>query len=169
MPGADRSRLQGLAFTGVSCLFTVTTAGGNQLANLEGVIGQGYEEKRTRPIIYGSRRDGQPIGKGSGRYEPGMLTMDVEEATADLITDALAAEADDGASFGDVDFDVQIQLYEPSKAIEVINFSFVGCNVDSDKGDYPNTPDGLKKSFGFSFLAKIGNNGKTLFSQVRTT
>jgi hypothetical protein len=168
MPGADSSRLQGLAFTGMSCLFTVTTAGGNQLANLEGVMGQGYEEKRTRPIIYGSRRDGRPLGKGAGRYEPGMLTMDVEEATADLITDALASESDDDSSFGDVDFDVQIQLYEPSKQVGLIAMNFTGCNVDSEKGDYPNTPDGLKKSFGFSFLAKFGN-GKTLFSQTRTT
>lgn len=168
MPGTDRDRLQGLQFTGVSALFTITTDGGNQLANLEGVIGMGYEDKRARPLIWGSRRDGRPNGKGAGRYEPGALTADFEEATIDLITDALAAEADDGVSYGDVDFTLQIQLYEPSKPKGTITMTFEGCNVDSDKGDYPNSPDGLKKSMGFSYLGK-DQDGKTLYSQVRTT
>ena len=80
----------------------------------------------------------------------------------------IPAEAADGESFGDVGFTLQVQLYEPSKSQSTITMVFTGCNVDSDKGDYPNTPDGLKKSFGFSYLAK-SQDAKTLFSQVRTT
>jgi hypothetical protein len=168
MPGADRTRLQGLQYTGLSCLFTVTTEGGNSLQNLEGVIGQGYEDKRVHPLIWGSRRDGKPNGKGAGRYEPGALTLDVEEATAQLIKEALAAESDDAASYGDVSFTTQIQLYEPSKSLSTITMTFDECHTDSVKGDYPNTPDGLKKSFGLSYLG-CDENGLTLYSGSRTT
>lgn len=168
MPGFDRTRLQGTQFTGLSALFTLTTSTGVQLANLEGVIGMGYEDKRDRPPIYGSRRDGRPNGKGAGRYEPGALTADFEEATADLILETLAAAADDGVSFGDVEFTTTIQLFEPSKPKSTITMTFEGCTIDGDKGDYQNTPDGLKKSLPFSYLGK-DQNGKTLYSQSRTT
>jgi hypothetical protein len=168
MPGADRSRLQGTQFTGVSCLFSLVTAGGVELDHLEGVMGNGYEDKRTRPIIWASRRDGRPNGKGAGRYEPGALTLDVEEATALLIIETLAAESPDGTSFGSTYFTMQVQLYEPDKSVDTITMTFEDCTCDLDKGDYPSTPDGLKKSFGFSYLGK-DTNGLTLYDASRTT
>jgi hypothetical protein len=167
MAGADRSRLQGTQYTGVSLIFQVTTAGGNQLPWLEGVMGSTYEEKRTRPIVWGSRRDGRPIGKGAGRYEPGTLTLDTEEATWDFVTDALANEAADGESFGDVSFTVQIQLYEEDKPQTTITKTYDFCNVDGEKGDYPTTADPLKIALAFSYLSK-DTDGKTLYSQTRT-
>lgn len=168
MPGSDRTRLQGLQYTGVSALFTIITAGGTSLSNLEGVIGMGYEDKRERPVIWGSRRDGRPNGKGAGRYVPGAISADFEEATIDMIISALAAESVDGLSYGDTDFTLQIQLYEPSKPQSTITMNFAGCSVDGDKGDYPTTPDGLKKSMTFMYLSK-DQGGKTLFSNSRTT
>ena len=169
MAGADRSRLQGTQYTGVSCLFTITTDAGNTLANLEGVMGSGYEEKRTRPLVWGSRRDGRPIGKGAGKYEPGMLTIDTEEATWDYVTDQLALEASDNESFGDVGFTVQVQLFEEDKPTTTITMTFDGCNVDGEKGDYPTSGgDLLKKALSFSYLGK-DTGGKTLYSQTRTS
>lgn len=168
MPGADRTRLQGTQYTGQSCIFQVTTTGGNQLNWLEGVMGAGYEDKRTRPLVWGSRRDGRPIGKGAGKYEPGALTIDVEEATWDLISSALAAESTDGLSFGDVAFTLQIQLYEEDKPVTTITMTFDGCNIDGDKGDYPTSGgDPLKKALALSYLSK-DQGGKTLFSGTRT-
>ncbi len=169
MPGADRDRLQGTQFTGVSCLFSLVTSGGTELADLEGVMGGGYEDKRERPLIWGSRRDGRPIGKGAGRYVPGGLSIDVEEATGQLIKETLAAESADGASYGDTEFVLVIQLYEPDKGVvDTITMTFEGCNTDSAKGDYPNTPDGLKKSFALSYTG-ADENGLTLYSGTRTT
>ena len=165
--GADTTRLQGTRFGSQSCLFQITTAGGTQLDWLEGVMGASYEDKRDRPKVYGSRRDGRPIGKLAGKYDPGISSMDMTEETYDLVTDTLAAESGDGASFGDVDFTMQIQLFEEDQ-VTVITKTFEVCNVVGEKGDYPTSGnDPLNIALAWDYLGK-DTNGKTLYSGTRT-
>jgi hypothetical protein len=160
-------RMSGTPYTGVSTILQITTAGGNTLPWLEGVVNFSSEEKRDRPPIRGSRRDGQILGLGAGIYEPGAVTLECTPETADIVTTALAAESSDGVSIAEVTFKMQTQLYEEDKPTAPITAIYIGCVITSRKDDLPNTADGLKKAIPFAYVSKT-ENGKTLFSGART-
>ena len=160
-------RMQGTPYTGVSGIFAITTAGGKSLGWLEGLVNVASEEKRERPPVTGSRRDGVQLGLGAGKYEPGSVTLECTPETADIVTSALAAESTDGASIAEVTFSFQTQLFEEDKPTDPITAIYEGCVISGRKEDFPMTPDGLKVGIPFAYMTKTVN-GKTLYSGSRT-
>jgi hypothetical protein len=157
--GIDRARLQGTILSGRSVDVNVYGAG-----VFDGWFGLGYNEKRERKLVQGSRRDLTPIGKTAGVYVPGAFTLKFAEQTAMMIKEVLAALEPNGTSFGDAEFDCTVALSEPDTVnAPVILYTFADCNLTSAKLDGQNTADELEEEFELMYV-RSNVNGLTLFS-----
>lgn len=70
-----------------------------------------YEDSRTRGKGYGAGRHHAPIGRSSGKYETGPVTVSIEKSQCKELREALASESPSG-SFGDAEFNIVVQYTE---------------------------------------------------------
>ena len=126
-----------------------------------GITGVDFEEKRTRKLVYGARRDGKPLGLTSGRYEPGAVTITMLRDSWDKLETILTALG--LGSYGDVPFVYILQYVEPLQLPITLTFDrmfIVGVKESMKEG-----VDELLADVTCQPLS-VAKNGKTLWSQV---
>ena len=111
-----------------------------------GFTGITYAEKRERVDAYGMGVHQGPRGRSRGKYaaEPSKLTG--WKASIQELREALAARASDGRSYGNVEFEVQIQYIEAITGNEIpIQVDLHKCTFVGNSGGDEEGPDPLKE------------------------
>jgi hypothetical protein len=128
VPFVDAARLSGTLYSGKSCEFDLG------FGELEGVVKFSGTQSRKRKLVYGSRRDGLPIGFTAGKYTPPELEFTVLAATGQLILEQQAAAGN--GSVGDAVQIITVSLYEPDiTTAGTITLSFPNCVTTDIKFD----------------------------------
>lgn len=122
-----------------------------------------YGDKRERVLVYGGGRAHGPRGKTSGKYTPDNVKLTYLKASAQALRDALAARAEDGKSYGNVEFIMVVQTIEPGEIPLTVEIH--GCTIDVDSTSHAESADPLEENFELS-CRKIIRNGKTLYDQT---
>lgn len=103
-----------------------------------GVTEINYGDTRARTKVYGMRRDGLPIGRTRGKYEASEVTAKMTYPAWVELRDALAAQATDSASFGDVIFQGEVQYTygesDETHTDELIDLCVTGVTVGASEG-----------------------------------
>ena len=120
----------------------------------------GYGDKRTRTKGYGAGRHHAPTRRSPGKYETDPVTTDLYKETAQALREALAAEAEDGNSYGNVV--VQIEFLATEAGAADLQVTIHGCAWQGDKSDHAEGPDGLMDQIEWDCMW-IDRDGKTLF------
>lgn len=101
------------------------------------------EHGRTRKIVYGQKRDGTPLGKTSGKYEPKPITISfLLDQYTKLLMPVLALQGI--GSRGDASFTVMYQYMELLNPLLTTTFTFTGCTIDNEKHSGTEGPDEAK-------------------------
>jgi hypothetical protein len=98
----------------------------------EGITGITFGQKRERPLVYGMRKSGTPIGKTAGKYTPGEVKLKFFPDTwakIRLILSALGL-----GSYGDADFAFTLSAFELGGTPVV--FAAASCSVVDEEDGY---------------------------------
>jgi len=106
MADIDDRRINGAAFSWSSTTWKIGSS------RINGFKSINYKDQRDRSPVHGSAKHHAPRGHTAGKYTAEPATATVEVETADAIRAALAKEAGDAKSFGNVEFEVSIQFEE---------------------------------------------------------
>lgn len=148
-------RVNGIVYSWNSCSFTIDSG-----FPLIGIAEFNFEEKRPRKIVRGAKRSGVPLGKTSGNYEAsGSMKLLVQ--TEDALTTYLTPKG--MGSYGDADFIVTVQMFEPKLSSAPINVVCGGCTIDGSKSALAEGIDESVTEFELGMMWVI-KNGKTLWS-----
>lgn len=153
-------RINGVPYSWTSCSFRW-----NGIPFGEGVQSFDYEQTRERKIVYGSRKDGTPIGKTAGKYSVAPLTLKMLRSHATIWKSALSPLG--LLSYGDADFVLSLQLFEPVPGAVPSVMTFAGCTIDGEKGSQAEGTDELVTEFTIGCLEMTENGVLTLASRVR--
>jgi hypothetical protein len=127
-----------------------------------GITAFDYDQKRTRKVVYGAKRDGTPLGKTSGKYEVQPITLTMLRDSFDKLTTYLTTKG--LGSYGDAEFTFIAQYIEPLQPpITVIG---AGCTIDGDKDSNAEGTDELVTEVTIGCL-RLLKNGKSLASITR--
>jgi len=121
-----------------------------------------YADSRERVKAYGMGRHHAPRGRSRGKYstEPVMLTG--EKGSIQLLRKALADQASDGKSYGDVEFQIVVQYVESDDTpitVEIEDCVFTKNTTSDEEG-----PDPLKEEIEIDCM-RIRRNGLVLFDE----
>jgi len=134
----------------------------------EGILALDFDQKRTRKKVYGARRSGKPLGRTSGKYEPGEPTLTMLKDSYDALTTDLALP--NAGSYGDAEFTLVAQWLEPVPslvgAISPITLVLSACCISGDKDSYAEGVDEAVVEVTLDVM-DITRNGKSLYSQIR--
>jgi len=131
----------------------------------QGIQGVSSSEKRTRKLVRAAKRSGTPMGRTSGVYEPGMITIKMLKDSAQVLLTQLALKG--LGSFGDTEFTFTAQVWEPAIGpITPILFLATGCTLDELKDDAQEGPDETTTELSIQPLM-ILRNGVRLASLIR--
>jgi hypothetical protein len=137
-----------------------------------GIKSLDFSDSLDAPYVYGSRRDGKPIGTTSGKYTPGDIKLVTLRDTADDITTMLTALAltKGGLSYGDARFPITVQADEiiPSGVgVPVQTAMLETCRVIGVHDAHDEGSGELVTEFTLRALS-ITRNGKSLWSLARS-
>lgn len=132
--------------------------------SLTGVRSLSFSDARTRALVFGSKRDGTPLGKTAGQYNPGEASLKVLRATADQITTYLTPIG--AGSYGDASFTLLVQVIEPDSTAAPQTTVLSSCHITGVSEDYNNTDEVSETTFTIQ-PESISRNGKVLYSLVR--
>lgn len=133
-----------------------------------GILALDYEQKRERKIVYGSKRNGLPLGRTAGKVSF-TASMKMLRASADQLTTMLTPLG--AGSYGDANFIISVQYIipvlpgnPPQPPITVI---LTDCTID-DKKD--SNAEGVDEAVSEIELGVLGitENGKSIASLVRS-
>ncbi len=154
MAAEDRARVPGFVHAWGAITFKINDR------RVYGKTKIGYGDKRTRQKGYGAGRHHVPTRRSPGKYEADLCTTDLYKETAQALREALASEAGDGNSYGNVIFQCEFLATEPGSAD--LQVELVDCVWQDDKSDHSEGPDGLMDQVTFDCMYII-RDGKTLF------
>lgn len=130
-----------------------------------------YEEKLEKTLVYGSRRDGKPLGKTTGKYTPGPLSVILlRETWQTLIRPALTllGVAGVGAGgYGNSTFPFSISVDEIFAGVLPSIAIFDGCTVDGVKYPAAEGNEALTVELEIGYLS-LSENGQQIWSPVRS-
>ena len=133
-----------------------------------GILGFDYEQKRERKIVYGSKRNGKPINRTSGKYSVPSVSLKMLRASADQLTTLLTPLG--LGSYGDAEFIMTVQYIVPVFVGQVpqppITVILSGCTIDGEKDANQEGVDEAVTEFDIGCL-DITKNGKSLASIIR--
>lgn len=118
-----------------------------------------YGDSRESVKLYGMGKHQAPRGRTRGKYVTDPVVVKMPKGTAQLFIDALARQAPDGISYGDVEFDFQVQFIASETPITVL---IKRCKVIKDTSSHEEGGDPLFDELTFDCM-QITRNGKTLF------
>lgn len=119
-----------------------------------------YGDKRERVKGYGAGRHHAPTRRSSGKYGTDPVKLGGFKTAIEQLRTELAARSPDGRSYGNVQFTIQIQFFEPGDI--PMNVVLEGCVVVGDTTSHEESADPLKDEIEIDCM-KIKRNGKYLF------
>ncbi len=125
--------------------------------------GVDYGDKRTRTFIWGTDKAQAPLGRGKGKYEPGILKVSGPKFAIQDLRAYFASQAADGVSYGDAIIPlVTLQFIENDN---VITIEFINVTWDNDNSSHSESGDGLTEDIELQ-PERIKRNGLTLYSST---
>ena len=127
---------------------------------LYGFTGISFGDKRTRVKAHGSDKSGAPRGRSRGKYETDEGKLTGWKSSIQALRAALAAQAADGVSYGNTEFNITVQYIEDDETpmtVELIRCTIAGDTTSDEEG-----PDPLKDEIGLDYMY-VKRNGLTLF------
>lgn len=122
-----------------------------------------FSDKRERVKAYGMGRSHAPRGRSRGKYTVEPVKLTGWKSSVQIFRQALAAQASDGLSYGDVEFQILVQYIDTGE--NEIDVEIDRCvwmtNTTSDEEN----PDPLKEEVEFDAML-IRRNGLVLFDQT---
>jgi hypothetical protein len=119
-----------------------------------------YADKRERVKAYGMGRHQAPRGRSRGKYSTDPVKITGWKGSIQSLRDALAAKSANGASYGDVEFEIVVQYIETGEnpiTVEIGRCVWVGNSSSEEEGADP-----LKEEIELDCMT-IRRNGQTLF------
>lgn len=125
-----------------------------------GITGVGYGDKLEMIMGYGMGRHHAPTRRSAGKYstDPGKLKM--YKDSAEVLRSALAALAEDGRSYGTVEFEIVVQIVWPNGT--PLNVEIHRVRLSEEATQHDEGPELLMEDLTYSCMS-IVKNGKTLF------
>jgi hypothetical protein len=105
-----------------------------------GFTGITFADKRERVKAYGMGRHQAPRGRSRGKYSVDPVKLTGWKRAIQDFRDALAAKAEDGKSYGDVEFDVIVQYVdtgEESITVLIERCVWAGNSSSEEEGADP--------------------------------
>lgn len=125
-----------------------------------------YGDKRERAYQYGMGRHHGPRGRSHGKYTPEEGKVGGSKSSCAAVRAALAALAQDGKSFGNVPFEVDVLYVEEGSSELTIHDHLEGCVLTGASAQHTEGPEGLEEEMPFSVL-RVYWNGLTLFDSTQ--
>ncbi len=130
-----------------------------------GILDVKHSQKRERKVVWGMKRNGTPLGKTSGKYSTGGITLKMLADSYDKLTTQMTLKG--LGSYGDAEFVFALQLAEPVPGAIPITKIWTGCTID---GEDEGTSEGVDEA---TVDVEIGaleftQNGKRLWSATRS-
>ncbi len=120
-----------------------------------------FSDKRTRVKAYGMGVGQAPRGRSRGKYEVDPVKIGGPKSSFQAARAKLAALADDGTSYGDVEFQILLQYTErdesESMTVELEDAVWMSNSSSEEEGGDP-----MKEECEFDIM-RIRRNGLTLF------
>lgn len=107
-----------------------------------GLTGITFSDKRERVKVYGMGRHQAPRGRTRGKYTLENVKLTGYKSTIQDMRALLAASSVDGISYGDVEFDVVVEITEADETpivVEILRCVWASNNETAEEG-----PDPLK-------------------------
>lgn len=122
-----------------------------------------YADKRERVKAYGMGRHHAPRGRSAGKYSTDPVKLRGPKSTIEALRASLATQAQDGVSYGDVEFHIVVQYAVSSTSTEPpMSVEIEGCVITSESSSHEESADPLKDEIEADCLL-IRRNGRTLF------
>lgn len=131
---------------------------------VNGITGITYSDKRERVKAYGQGRHYKPRGRSRGKYNPENPKLTLHKDTAQKIRDYLAAKAEDGVSYGNVEFELSVQWVADSG--DAMHVQLQRCTIAGDNGAADENPDPNVDELELDTMGVI-RNGKTLYDSTQ--
>ena len=128
---------------------------------LYGFTGLSYNQKRERTKAYGAGAHHAPRGRSAGKYSA-EAKLTGWRGSMQALRAKLAAKASDGASYGNVEFQIVAEYVSNDGSEEPITVEVVDCVIASEDISDEEGPDPLKEEIGIDCMY-IKKNGLTLF------
>ncbi len=125
-----------------------------------GFTGISFSDKRERVKAYGMTRHHAPRGRSRGKYVIDPVKLTGWKGSVAALRAGLAARADDGISYGDVEFQIVLQYIESGEVpltVEIDRCVWVSNSTSDDE-----SPDPLKEEIEIDAML-IRRNGLVLF------
>lgn len=128
-----------------------------------GIVGVGYGDKLEMIMGYGMGRHHAPTRRSEGKYstDPGKLKM--YKDSAEVLRAALAAKAEDGRSYGTIEFQIVVQII--TKSGKPLHVQINRCRLSEEATQHDEGPELLFEDITYSCMSII-KNGKTLFDST---
>lgn len=123
-----------------------------------------YGDKLERVKSYGMARHHAPQGRSAGKYSTDPVKIKGRKGSAQALRDYLATRASDGASYGTVEFALDVQFVEPAVdgGETPIHVHIGRCVVSADVSSHSESADPLMDELELDCMF-IERNGLTLF------
>ena len=125
-----------------------------------------FSDKRERVKAYGMGRSHAPRGRSLGKYTIDPVKLTGWKSSVQIFREALAAQAPDGESYGDVEFQIVCQYIEGDERDVTVEID--RCVWASNTSSDEENPDPLKEDVEFDAMF-IRRNGLALFAQSGVT
>ncbi len=131
----------------------------NGTIEIEGYSEITWGQKRNRTKGRGQGRHQAPQVRSNGEYDVDNVKFAFRVDHADELRDRLAELAPDRRSYGDVEFEIMVQLVEE----KVSTLEFRQATVAGEGGSYKSGPEGMMEELEFDIMRAL-KNGKTLYN-----
>ncbi len=122
-----------------------------------------YGDSRERSKAYGMGRHGAPRGRSRGKYSTDAVGLTGWKSSVQALREALAAEAPDGKSYGDVEFQIVVSYFEADDT--AITVELEDCVWSKNSASDEEGPDPLKEEIEIDCM-RIRRNGLVLFDET---
>lgn len=102
-----------------------------------------YADKRERVKAYGMGRHHAPRGRSRGKYTTEAVKIVGWKSSVQALRAALAAQAADGKSYGEIEFTIAVQYIEDDES--PMNVSIERCVFVGNSSSDEENPDPLKE------------------------
>jgi hypothetical protein len=155
---ADTVRVNGKQHSWASTIFRVNGE------RFYGISSISYGDKRERTKTYGMGRHQAPRGRTSGKYTVEALKLKVYTSTAQELRNLFAVETEDGASIGNAEVPIVLQLIEDDESNITVEFD--RCAIASITASHDEGPDPASEEWELDVML-IRRNGQTLFDATQ--
>jgi hypothetical protein len=122
-----------------------------------------FADSRERVKAYGMGRHHAPRGRSRGKYAVEPVALTGWKSSLQALREALAAQAADKASYGNVVFQIVVQYVEPGE--KPITVELEDCVWSKNTSADEEGPDPLKEEIEIDCM-RIRRNGLVLFDET---